>query len=421
MNRYSIIEVSDICIRAYEDGRQVYAEPGVALLPPNSPPVLGQQAQKVIRQQPTRIHSRFWSDLSTTPLSITQTSMRHGADLIWYQLAQIKESITTDEVVFCLSSHLNNTQMQLLAGICASLELKANYFLNIGLSQLAHKEKLSESIAHLDLQLHQLVLSRFTNRDGQLELASQEAVPGVSYLQLIDRMVHALRDQFIHVSRFDPLHSGDTEQQLFDQVAELIVSSQLKAIEIKTANQTYRIEPTPKDFEHVIAILGEALEKLVPTDEQRVLSPVFSNLPGFRNSAITDINLDVEDCIRGVEKLIARQESPVDGILYVSSILLAEPANTEAQAVDVEAKENHTEDLANALMFQGKVYPATRINVLLKLINAPESALRANGKGIFAGPGTQVNGNKNKDDQPFAINDEILLNQAHIMAVRLLE
>lgn len=420
MSRYSIIEVSDICIRAYEGGRQVYAEPGVALLPPNSPPILGQEAQKLIRQQPTRIHSRFWSDLSTTPLSITQTSMRHGADLIWYQLAQIKESITNDEVVFCLSSHLSNAQMQLLAGICTSLELKANYFLNIGLSQLAHKDNLPESISHLDLQLHQLVLSRFVNRDGHLELASQETVPGISYLQLIDRMVHALRDQFIHVSRFDPLHSGDTEQQLFDQVAELIASSELKPIEIKTLNQTYRVEPTPKDFGHVIAILGEALEKLVHNGEQRILPPIFSHLPGFETSGIAGISLGIEDCVRGAEKLITQQKSPADGILYISS-MPTESASIKPPIVDAEERNNNTSDLANALMYQGKVFPTARIGDLLNLIDAPENALEINEKGIFSGHAAQVNGNRGKVGQPFYINDEILLNQARLTAVRLLE
>lgn len=420
MSRYSIIEVSDICIRAYEDGRQVYAEPGVALLPPNASPVLGQQAQQVIRQQPTRIHSRFWSDLSTTPLSITQTGVRHGADLAWYQLARIKESITNNEVVFCLSSHLSNAQMQLLAGICESLELKANYFLNAGLSQLAHREKLPESIAHLDLQLHQLVLSRYAHRDGLLELVSQEAVPGISYLQLIDRMVHALRDQFIHVSRFDPLHSGDTEQQLFDQVAGLVGSSRLKPVEIKTSNQTYQVEPTPKDFAHVIAILGEALEKLTQPGEQRMLSPIFSHLPGFETSGITGISLGIEDCLRGAEKLIAQQEGPADGILYISS-MPTESASINPPAADAEERNNNASDLANALMYQGKVFPATRIGDLLKLINAPGNALEINEKGIFSGQAAQVNGNRDRDGQPFAINDEILVNQARLTAVRLLE
>jgi|GEM_PF-5290170 len=420
MNRYSIIEVSDICIRAYEDGRQVYGEPGVALLPTNSAPVLGHQAQKVIRQQPTRIYSRFWSDLSTTPLSVTQTSMRHGADLIWHQLAQIKESISTDEVVFCLSSHLGDSQMQLLAGICASLELKANYFLNIGLSQLANRKNLSETIVHLDLQLHQLVLSRFTNKHGYLELKSQETVPGISYLQLIDRMVHSLRDRFIQVSRFDPLHSGDTEQQLFDQVAELIASPNPKAIEIKTANQTYRIEPGPKDFEHVIAILGEGLEKLVQTEEQRIFSPIFANLPEFQYFGTTDINLDVEDCIRGAQELIAQQAGPMDGILYISA-MQAKSVSTRSPSLNPTSNDSAAPGLANALMFQGKVYPATRIAELLKLVSAPEDAIKVNKNGIFAGQHLQVNGSEPRREEPCVARDEILLNQARITAVHLLE
>jgi hypothetical protein len=420
MSRYSIIEVSDICIRAFEDGSQVYAEPGIALLPANATPVLGYAAQKVIQQQPTRIHSRFWSDLSTSPISITQTSMRHGADLIWHQLAQIKDCLSSKEVIFCLPSHLGNEQMQLLAGICDSLELKANYFLNIGLSQLALKENLSDSISHLDLQLHQLVLSRFTHIDGELRLASQETVPGISYLQLIDRMVHALRDQFIHVSRFDPLHSGDTEQQLFDQVAELISSCSLKPIDIKTATQSYRVEPSPKDFEHVVAILEEALAKLIPNTDQRALSPVFSGLPGFKSNESTDINLSIDDCIYGAEKLIAQQSEVSEGILYFSSMKSATNISSKVLEDSDSTKAPKVES-ANALLYQGKVYPPNRFADLLKLINAPETSVQAKGNSIFAGEEVKVNGSLAQTGQAFAAQDQIIINQAQMIAVSVLE
>ena len=420
MSRYSIIEVSDTCIRAFEDGNQVYAEPGIALLPANATPVIGYAAQKVIRQQPTRIHSRFWSDLSTSPLSITQTSMRHGADLIWHQLAQIKECLSRQEVIFCLPSHLGNEQMQLLAGICESLELKANYFLNIGLSQLALKDNLADSISHLDLQLHQLVLSQFTHVDGELRLLSQETVPGISFLQLIDRMVHALRDQFIQVSRFDPLHSGDTEQQLFDQVAELISTCSLKPIDIKTATQSYRVEPTYKDFEHVIAILEEALEKLIPNTNQRALSPIFSGLPGFKNNQVTDINLSVDDCIFGAGKLIARQSDVSDGILYVSSMKSEKNSSSKA-ADDSDAANVQGEELANALLYQGKVYRPSHFADLLKRINAPETALQAQGNSILTGEDVKVNGSLARTGETIFAQDKIFINQAQMTAVHVLE
>lgn len=420
MSRYSIIEVSDTCIRAFENGSQVYAEPGIALLPANATPVLGYAAQKLIRQQPTRIHSRFWSDLSTSPLSITQTSMRHGADLIWHQLAQIKEGLSNQEVIFCLPSHLGNEQMQLLAGICESLELKANFFLNIGLSQLALKEDLSDSISHLDLQLHQLVLSRFVRTNDELRLTSQETVPGISYLQLIDRMVHALRDQFIHVSRFDPLHSGDTEQQLFDQVAELISSSSLKPIDIKTATQSYRVEPAPKDFEHVIAILEEALAKLIPNTDQRALSPIFSGLPGFKSNEATDINLSVDDCIYGAEKLIAQQSDVSEGILYVSTMKSASSVSTREEKDSDSTKEQSVE-LANALLYQGKVYRESHFGDLLNLVNAAETSLQTRENTIFGSEDVQVNGRPAQPGQPFIVHDQILINQVQMSAVHLLE
>ncbi len=414
--------MSDICIRAYEDGKQVYAEPGIALLPPNSAPVLGYAAQKVVRQQPTRIHSRFWADLSTSPLSITQTRMRHGADLIWHQLNQIRECLSSEEVIFCLSSHLGNAQMQLLAGICESLEMKAHFFLNKGLSQLAHREHLAPRVTHLDLQLHQLVLSRFTNENGQLELNSQETVPGISYMQLIDRMVHALRDQFIQVSRFDPLHSGDTEQQLFDQVANLITSSHLSPIEITTGSQTYRVEPTVKDFGHVIDILEEALEKLIPQQEQRAYSPIFSQLPGFSNYSESDLNLDSGDCIQGAETLIARQKDSVDGILYISAM---ETGSAEIEAPEAaqqpEDRNAGSTELANALVYGGIVYPASRFGELMELLNAPNGAVETNGKGISGSQAIQVNGQACIPGQLFSVRDEITVNQASLLAVQLLE
>jgi len=131
--KQAIVSLSDTCIRASRSGSVAYSEPGIALLMPGAEPVLGNPAQSALRQQPTRINSRYWSDLNTDALQINNVSVRHNADLAWHQLSQIKSKLDTDPapLSICVPSNLNQQQLQLLTGICQSLELQVSSLISV--------------------------------------------------------------------------------------------------------------------------------------------------------------------------------------------------------------------------------------------------------------------------------------------------
>lgn len=389
MNMSHIIDLSDTCIRVYSSGQELYAEPGIALLAAGKDAIIGQAAQEALRQQPTRINSRYWSELSTDPLQMNDTSIRHNADLAWNQLSQIKPNLS-ESVSFCVPSSLNQQQMQLLTGICQSLEIKVSSLVNLGLAQLMNRaDEINENlVTHIELQLHQLVVTQYELSNAKLTLGSQETIQDISFLRLIDRLLHLLQNKFIQNSRFDPLHSGDTEQQLFDQLIEMIKTGQQTAFHIETAQKQHKIELSTQELQSVVSVFANDISTRLPNLGLKAYAPVFSQLPGFK-PADTDIALRLLDTEKGAVRLLSQQSSSED-IIYINSASL-KPAqnNLSAQPEPVSSAEPGTEvkkesapaAIANALLFNNRVYPENSY-ASLKQAGFPDGVIAFSGNSL---------------------------------------
>lgn len=373
----TVVSISDICIKACQSGNARYSEPGIALLMPGEKPLLGQQAQNALRQQPTRINSRFWSDLNTDAIQINNTPIRHNADLAWNQLSQIKANLGTgsDAISICVPSNLNQSQLQLLTGICQSLELQVSSLINLGIAQLTGNLGLSglasqehSEITHFDLQLHQLVLSDYRVSEGKFELNSQEIIQDIGFLRFIDRTLNLLREKFIQSSRFDPLHSGDTEQQLFNQIIQMINTGEHRVFHVHTAQKQHKIELGAQELSALASDFKQELSLRAPSHTRQAYAPVFSQLPGFQFSD-SDIPLNDADTEQGTrllndQHLNAPQSSAA--IVYIRNVLLqtpSEPAQTsQAAPLSGEPDPQPAADpapeplYANAILFEHQVY-----------------------------------------------------------------
>ena len=69
---------------------------------------------------------------------------------------------------------------------------------------------------HLEIQLHQAVISELAERNEQVELQRTTPLPGCGLLQLQERLVELIAAEFVRQTRFDPRRKAATEQQLYD-------------------------------------------------------------------------------------------------------------------------------------------------------------------------------------------------------------
>ncbi len=80
----------------------------------------------------------------------------------------------------------------------------------------------ADRLFHLEIQLHQAVISELARRDGQVELQRTVPLPGTGLLQLQERLVEIIATAFIRQTRFDPRRKASTEQQLYDALPDAL-------------------------------------------------------------------------------------------------------------------------------------------------------------------------------------------------------
>jgi len=244
-----------------------------------------------------------------------------------------------------------------------------------------------QEITHIDLQLHQLVLTNYYIVEAQLELKDQEIIQDISFLRFIDHLLHLLQDKFIQSSRFDPLHSGDTEQQLFDQLIQMISTSEHKAFQVDTDQKQHKIELSSQELHSLANSFKTELVKRLPSSSGKLAyTPVFAQLPGFQ-FADSEINLTNANTEEGANLLTSRhfnEQESTDSIVYIRSASLETAASphAETQAADEPVP-------ANAILFDHQVYQKSTLDALIKA-GIPKDLITFTETGVSSSSGKNL-------------------------------
>jgi len=182
----------------------------------------GHAARGAARLQPRDINTRFWWQLGTAALQPPMGSARHTADLVHAHLqALYAQAGQPGKIVLAVSGSMQRDQLSLLLGIVQQCPFDAAGLVNrsVALGSLVGG---SGRLFHLELQLHQAVLSELDRRGGSVELVRAVPLPGFGLLQLQERLVEVIAAAFIRQTRFDPRRKAATEQQLYDALPDLL-------------------------------------------------------------------------------------------------------------------------------------------------------------------------------------------------------
>lgn len=203
---------SDLCL--HHDGRQV-CSPGYALLEGDSYR-FGETARGSARRQPRYINTRFWWQLGTQPLQPTLGPARHTADLVHAHLLEVHRAAgEPGDVVLAVPDSMGRDQLALLLGIAQTCPFRVVGLINRSvLAAEGHTD--TGDLFHLELQLHQALLTQLSVADGQIRLVRSHALPGSGLLALQEAIVERVARSFIQNTRFDPRRKADTEQTLYD-------------------------------------------------------------------------------------------------------------------------------------------------------------------------------------------------------------
>ncbi|MEX0734106.1 MAG: FHA domain-containing protein [Steroidobacteraceae bacterium] len=216
------IEVVDAAVIAVRDGLRVAASPGVALLDPTGV-VVGESAAAAARLQPVLANDRFWSDLSQDSFAGATGSVRSHADLAHAHLTRLWGEIAEagDTAVFAVPGSMRLHQAGLLLGIARRIGLPVAGVVDSAVAACAGLPA-RISVLHLDVQLHQTVL---TELQGATVLRRRrvEIAPRAGLKAMYSAWAQLVSEAMVRRTRFDPLHQAASEQQLFQRLPVWLV------------------------------------------------------------------------------------------------------------------------------------------------------------------------------------------------------
>lgn len=209
--------INDAGITLLDSERIIYREPGFALLE-NNQLTTGNSAFAKARINPRSIQHRFWSCLDSEPIADRRFAYLSAADLASRQLEQmIAAAGRRDlEIILAVPSYMGVPNLALLLGIAAELGL-----IVVGLVDAAvaatRREYRNAVPVHIDMNLHSASLTRLAQA-GQVQVEKSELLDDCGVYVLYDAWIRAIAEEFVKQSRFDPLHTAETEQLLLNRL-----------------------------------------------------------------------------------------------------------------------------------------------------------------------------------------------------------
>lgn len=233
-----------------QDNGTLVQEPGLALVN-GERLVLGEAARREAHLYPRHMETRFWQRLGTAPLPRPGPRAQTYADLAFAQLSQIWERVAgqAQGLILVLPGCLDRAQMALLLGMARELGMPIRGMVDMAVAATRAAVP-GETLYHLDMHLHRLVLTRL--EQGQwLTRRAVEVFEGFGQLALEATLVHAIADEFVRRLRFNPLRLPATEQALYDHLPRWLGSDRgqdAETIELTVGAQVHRIAVHPQDL-----------------------------------------------------------------------------------------------------------------------------------------------------------------------------
>ncbi len=301
-----VLDLNDVALRLWYRDDSLHS-PGYAWFDGNGYH-FGTTASQTSRRTPRAVNTRFWSQLNTQALTPAVGPARHAADLVHGHLESLHQSVGAPEkVLIAAPGNMTREQLSMLLGIVQALPF------NIGglvhrTSVLGAASGLDQGL-HVELQLHQLVVTPFQTVDGHTEAGESQTLPGRGLLALQDQLATAISGLFVAQTRFDPLRSADAEQILYDSLGSILQTIGQRgetALEI----DGYRARISLGDLTGIGQRLADQLAPLLDQDLAVLLEYPLSLLPGLAlANEVRSIN---SDALHGLinEQLGQLEQSP---------------------------------------------------------------------------------------------------------------
>lgn len=236
--------VNDAGITVLDSKRILYREPGFALMEEHKL-ATGNEAYSASRIKPRRIQHRYWSGLVTTPLPDQRFGHLSAADLVSRQLEQMWRPLASacKQIVVVAPPYMSTDNLGLLLGIMSELKMPVVAMVDSAVAA-TRREYRNAVPVHIDMSLHSTSLTRLAQA-GRAQIERVEILDSCGTYALYDRWIRAVADAFVQMSRFDPLHTAETEQMLLNRLGGWLTtacSSKTVKLDLEYGNLSHEAE-----------------------------------------------------------------------------------------------------------------------------------------------------------------------------------
>ena len=321
--RLAALELNDAGLAVIaEDGAFVAsASPGYALFDGNEL-MTGSAAWRRARVSPRRVESRFWEELAAdAPLPRPFPRGLTRADLAYRHLGDLRREVPGPaRVIVAAGGGYGEAELAILLGVAAASGWEIVGLVD-GALAAATTGPVAAAALHLDLELHRAVLSELAESgesgDDVVERRGVRIDGGLGWTRFESAWARFFAAAFVRATRFDPLHTADSEQRLFLEMEswlERLAGGERVELTLSTARGEQRAEVSQEETVAAVEGLYEGLAALVnavPKTERSVLllSHRLGRLPGLSAHLATVCGVDVrslQPAAAGVGALAAR-------------------------------------------------------------------------------------------------------------------
>lgn len=226
--------------------------------------LLGEAAYSKARLNPTQTHSSFWQQLSPEALPAGSSTVARHADLVYAHLLELWRSAVEQQeisrVALVVAGDVTKAQLGLLLGICKQVGVPIRALIADAL--LAAEQPAEGQLAFLDLHLHRSVYTPL-EQSSELAVSKTTTDKRLGLARFHDAFVNAVADCFVRNTRFDPMHSAGTEQEVYNGLLENIeplCTDLSTALNITHGDVAYAAELRR---DHLFASAGDLYDRLI--------------------------------------------------------------------------------------------------------------------------------------------------------------
>jgi hypothetical protein len=289
------IELHDAGVALARGGRVVASSPGYAVLDGDILTV-GEDAFRQAKLKPRMVSTRFWERLSEEAAMPAGNGGWTCVDLARAHIARIWHAAgaDVDRLVLVVPGHFDRRQLGLLLGISEQLAFPVCGMVESALAACAARSGV-DLVVHVAVHLHRTVVTGIAVEEGARRVFA-DSIEEHGLIRLYERWIELIADLFVQATRFDPLHSAESEQAIYarlpDWLAALAARDSIRIETVARDGGTRAIELTRSQTEERAREFYDKLRDVVVArcaDRrfQLELEQSAANMPGLADSLLT--------------------------------------------------------------------------------------------------------------------------------------